>query len=135
MYLGWFKVEIIFIKKIRNFNAYIHRIFSYLLFSFKELAFTLLTLLLDFLGEILVIKLLNVYSINVDLGWSGNNVRLVHPSQWNTINLEWTWKALDCLAIKALKTLLKKQNLRRIIKAICRIWSNTVINSSNQSYT
>ena len=60
----------------------------YLLLSLKQLPFSLLCPGLLVPGEVLVIKLLHVNTRDVNLCGCGNDISLVHPANWHTIDLE-----------------------------------------------
>jgi len=68
-------------KQLRNLAAY-------LLLCLKKLALSLFRLLLLFPGKVLVIKLRNINTRDVDLGGCSNDVGLVHTADRYSIDLE-----------------------------------------------
>ena len=61
-----------------------------LLLGLKELALGLLLAPLHLLGEVLVVKLVNVDSRNINLRGGAYDISLVHSPQRNPVDLEWS---------------------------------------------
>ena len=83
-------------KQLRNLD-------TYLLLCLKKLALSLFRLLLLFPGKVLVVKLRNINTRDVNLGGCSNNVGLVHTADWYSIYLERPYK--DNMNIKNKVTL------------------------------